>query len=72
VRTGTGPSFAAIPPNWSRVISAVLAPSLAARSAATTPAGPAPTTTTSNGSGGGEVMTRSSGLLTAAVLTRTE
>src|SRR5262245_5266794 len=48
VRTGTGPSLAAIPPNSSRVISAVLAPRSAARSAASTPAGPAPITMTSN------------------------
>src|SRR6267378_4313643 len=47
VRTGTGPSLAAIPPNSSRVINAVLAPWSPARSAATTPAGPAPITTTS-------------------------
>src|SRR5215471_6878502 len=40
VRTGTGPSLAAMPPNSSRVMSAVLAPRSAARSAATTPAGP--------------------------------
>ena|ERR1700735_5525257 len=36
-----------MPPNSSRVISAVRAPSRAARSAAITPAGPAPTTSTS-------------------------
>jgi hypothetical protein len=47
VRTGTGPSLAAIPPNPSRVTSAVRAPSRAARSAAITPAGPAPITSTS-------------------------
>src|SRR5207249_2566652 len=45
VRTGTGPSLAAIPPNSPRVTRAVFAPKSAARSAATTPAGPAPTTT---------------------------
>ena len=47
VRTGTGPSAAAIPPTASRLTSAVRAPSLAARTAATTPAGPAPMTPTS-------------------------
>ena len=36
-----------------------------------TTAGLAPTTTTSNGSGGGEVIARSSGVPTAAVVTRT-
>src|SRR3954452_16705206 len=51
VRTGTGPSLAAIPPNSSRVTSAVRAPRSAARSADSTPAGPAPMTTTSNISG---------------------
>ena len=47
VRTGIGPSLAAMPPNSSRVTSVVLAPKSAARSAAATPAGPAPTTSTS-------------------------
>src|SRR5688572_31568271 len=47
VRTGTGPSFAAMPPNSPRVTSVVRAPSSAARVAAMTPAGPAPITTTS-------------------------
>ena len=56
VRTGTGPSLAAIPPNSSRVTSAVRAPSRAARSAATTPAGPAPITTTSRLVARDEVM----------------
>ena len=56
VRTGTGPSLAAIPPNSSRVTSAVRAPSRAARSAATTPAGPAPITTTSRLVAPDEVM----------------
>src|SRR6266446_4248769 len=37
-----------MPPNSSRVMSAVLAPRSAARSAANTPAGPAPIMTTSN------------------------
>jgi len=51
VRTGIGPSFAAMPPNSSRVIRAVEAPNWAARNAAITPAGPAPMTITSvNGS----------------------
>jgi len=44
VRTGTGPLLAAIPPSASLVMSAVRAPSRAARSAATSPAGPAPMT----------------------------
>src|SRR2546425_1059918 len=48
VRTGTGPSLAAMPPNSSRVMSAVLAPRSPARSAANTPAGPAPITMTSS------------------------
>src|SRR5215831_79 len=45
VRTGIGPSFAAMPPNSPRVTSVVSAPSSAARRAAMTPAGPAPITT---------------------------
>src|SRR5688572_25392735 len=52
VRTGTGPSFAAMPPNAPLVTSVVRAPSSAARSAAMTPAGPAPTTTTFRASEG--------------------
>src|ERR1044072_8181508 len=48
VRTGTGPSFAAMPPKSSRVTRAVFAPRSPARRAATTPAGPAPMTMTSN------------------------
>src|SRR4051812_18452452 len=47
VRTGTGPSAAAIPPTASRVSSVVRAPSRAARNAAKTPAGPPPSTATS-------------------------
>src|SRR4029077_1109745 len=47
VRTGTGPSFAAMPPNSARVTSVVRAPRSAARKAASTPAGPAPITTVS-------------------------
>src|SRR5437899_1612039 len=47
VHTGIGPSFAAMPPNSSRVIRAVDAPNSAARIAAITPAGPAPMTMTS-------------------------
>src|ERR1700757_4449695 len=47
VRTGMGPSFAAIPPTSPRVTRTVFAPNSAARSAATRPAGPAPTITTS-------------------------
>ena len=47
MRTGTGPSAAAIPPSPALVISAVRAPSRAARNAAITPAGPPPMTTTS-------------------------
>ena len=50
VRTGTGPSAAAMPPTASRVIRVVLAPNRAALSAANTPAGPAPMTATSAGS----------------------
>src|SRR4051812_29077355 len=44
VRTGTGPSLAAMPPNASRASSTDRAPSSAARRAAKTPAGPAPIT----------------------------
>ena len=47
MRTGTGPSAAAVPPSPALVISAVRAPSRAARNAAITPAGPPPMTTTS-------------------------
>src|SRR3954453_13706530 len=47
VRTGTGPSWRAIPPISALATSCVRAPRSAARSAATTPAGPAPMTTTS-------------------------
>src|SRR5262245_9123123 len=47
-RTGTGPSVAAMPPKAPRVTSVTLAPNSAARSAAITPAGPAPMTTTFN------------------------
>src|SRR5436190_10081549 len=46
VRTGTGPSCAAIPPKCRRVASVVRAPSSAARIAAIVPAGPAPMTST--------------------------
>src|SRR5690242_17396396 len=42
VRTGTGPSFAAIPPNALRVRSVTRAPRSAARKAAAAPAGPPP------------------------------
>src|SRR5262249_23929997 len=51
VRTGTGPSLAAMPPNSARVTSTVCAPKSAARMAASTPAGPAPITMTSITSG---------------------
>ena len=44
VRTGTGPSLTAMPPNSALDTSTVLAPRSAARSAATAPAGPAPIT----------------------------
>src|SRR3954447_18683587 len=47
VRTGTGPSAAAIPPTASRVSSVLRAPNRAARNAAKTPAGPPPITATS-------------------------
>ena len=46
------------------------APRRAARSAATTPAGPAPMTTTSSSSGGDEAITRSSGSAATAVITQ--
>src|SRR5262245_5359199 len=46
VRTGTGPSWAAMPPKSPRVTRVVRAPSSAARRAAITPAGPAPMTVT--------------------------
>jgi hypothetical protein len=51
VRTGTGPSLAAMPPNAPCENSAVRAPRRAERSAAVVPAGPAPRTATSNESG---------------------
>src|SRR5262245_46372137 len=47
VRTGTGPSLAAMPPSSSRERRAVLAPRSAARNAAMRPAGPEPMTMTS-------------------------